>query len=263
MPDSDTVVIEHITPILDCGRYAVKRKAGDDLVVEADIFKDGHDIVAAVLKWRKYGETAWQETQMLFLENDRWQGVFPLLENAMYEYTIEAWGDVFASWCHEIHKKFDAGIRDLKSEAQEGVLMISDAAERSKGSVDTKLLSAFAANLGKANAEDVNALSLDSDLLALMAVWPGRTLATEVRPPLKAFADRERAVFAAWYEFFPRSAQGSGDKGSTFRDCLGRIDDAKAMGFDVIYFPPVHPIGVTNRKGRNNSLKCEKGEPGV
>ncbi|MEO6848337.1 MAG: alpha-1,4-glucan--maltose-1-phosphate maltosyltransferase [Chthoniobacterales bacterium] len=265
MTDPDTVVIENVTPILDCGRYAVKRMVDQDLVVEADIFKDGHDIAAAVLKWRKRGETAWSETSMHSIENDRWQGVFPLLENAMYEYTIEAWGDVFATWCHEIHKKIDAGIRDLESEAREGAAMLLAAAKRipASSSEDAKFLKSFAAKLEKGNPEEAYAIATDFDLQAIMAVWPDRALSTELRTPLNVFADRERAVFAAWYEFFPRSAEGKPDKGSTFRDCLSRIDDAKAMGFDVIYFPPIHPIGLTKRKGRNNSLTSEAGDPGV
>jgi len=259
----ETVVIEGVAPVLDAGRYAVKRKVGEDLVVEADVFKEGHDSVAAALKWRKQGASDWQETAMVPLVNDRWRGVFPLLENAMYEYTVEAWGDIWGSWLHEIHKKFEAGQRALESETLEGVAIVLEAAGRAKGSPDAAALTVYAERIRTAAVEDMVGIVEEPALHALLAQWPNKALATAFSPVLRAFADRERAVAAAWYEFFPRSAEGKADAGSTFRDCLERVDDAKAMGFDVIYFPPIHPIGATNRKGRNNSLRCEPGEPGV
>ncbi|HRJ72828.1 MAG TPA: DUF3416 domain-containing protein, partial [Terrimicrobiaceae bacterium] len=263
LSDAETVIIENITPQLDGGRYAVKRAVGQDLTVEADIFKEGHDVVSALLKWRRTGSGSWSETLMVPLENDRWRGVLPAAGTGSWEYTIEAWGDSFRSWQDEIHKKFRGGLRDLRSESLEGAELVARAAARAGKSPDAKTLKGFAARLKSANAEETEQLAGEPLLAALMTVWPDRSLATERRPALPLWVDRERAVFAAWYEFFPRSAEGRADKGSTFRDCLGRIDDAKAMGFDVIYFPPIHPIGETNRKGRNNSLKCEPGEPGV
>lgn len=263
LSDAETVIIQNITPQLDAGRYAVKRAEGQDLVVEADIFKEGHDVVSALLKWRRKGESEWRETPMAPLINDRWQGVLPVTGMGAWEYTVEAWGDTFKSWQEEIHKKFKGGIRDLKSESLEGAALVTKAAARAAKSADAKTLKTFAGKLQEADAEATNTLASDADLAALMMVWTDRSLSTEHTPALPLWADRERAVFAAWYEFFPRSAEGKADSGSTFRDCLGRVDDAKAMGFDVIYFPPIHPIGETNRKGRNNSLKCEPGEPGV
>jgi starch synthase (maltosyl-transferring) len=263
LTDAETVIIQNITPQLDHGRYAVKRTVGDDLIVEADIFKEGHDVVSAVLKWRRRGETTWQETPMVPGLNDRWSGVFPATEIGAWEYTIEAWGDAFRSWQEEIRKKFQGGLRDLQSEALEGAALIDQAALRAGRSADAKKLKASAASLREADAETLRDLSADPLLTALMASWPDRSLATESTPALLLWVDREQAAFAAWYEFFPRSAEGKPDCGSTFRDCLGRVDDARAMGFDVIYFPPIHPIGETNRKGRNNSLRSEPGEPGV
>lgn len=260
--DAETVQIQNISPQLDHGRYAVKRAVGQDLVVEADIFKEGHDVVSAVLKYRPLGGT-WRETPMVPLVNDRWRGVFPVTGAGNWEYTIEAWGDGFCSWQEEIHKKHSGGLRDLQSEALEGAALISAAAGRAGKSPDAKKLKNFAARLEEADADATNVLASSPELAALMTVWSDRSLSTEHRPALPLWVDRERAVFAAWYEFFPRSAEGKPDAGSTFRDCLGRIDDARAMGFDVIYFPPIHPIGETNRKGRNNSLRCEPGEPGV
>jgi starch synthase (maltosyl-transferring) len=263
LSDAETVIIQNITPQLDHGRYAVKRAEGQDLVVEADIFKEGHDVVSAVLKWRKKGKSAWHETPMTPLVNDRWRGVFSVTEIGPWEYTIEAWGDTFKSWQEEIRKKFEGGLRDLRSEALEGAALVTQAAARAGKNPDARKLKAFAARLQEADAETTSRLAADPLLTALMTVWTDRSLSTEYAPALPLWVDRERAVFASWYEFFPRSAEGKADGGSTFRDCLERVEDAKAMGFDVIYFPPIHPIGETNRKGRNNSLKCEPGDPGV
>ncbi|MCX6971287.1 MAG: alpha-1,4-glucan--maltose-1-phosphate maltosyltransferase [Verrucomicrobia bacterium] len=257
----ETAIIRRITPSLDNARYAIKRAIGGEIVVEADIFKEGHDEVTAVLKWRPAGAAAWRETPMKPLTNDRWTGSLRVTAPGAWEFTIEAWGDVFFSWQHELEKKFAAGLRDLQSEILEGAGFVEAAAARA-GKPDAAALKKFAAGLRKAAAEEAHATAHDPVLCALMTVYADRSLATSAEPH-PVWVDRERATFAAWYEFFPRSAEGKPDSGSKFRDCLGRIDDAKAMGFDVIYFPPIHPIGTTNRKGRNNSLRCEPGEPGV
>lgn len=258
-----TVVIESIEPLVDGGRYPIKRIVGDDLVVEADVFKDGHDYVCALLKWRKQGDIAWNETPMQPLINDRWTATCSLFENATYEYTIEAWGDPFRSWQHEFRKKFEGGVTPLESEKLEGAAIVRGAAERALLPADKKRLEEIAKLIEISEPVQVDAIAHWSELEALMIAWADRTLSTEYLPYLQAAVDRERAQFCAWYEFFPRSAEGLPDKGSTFRDCLKRIDDAKAMGFDVIYFPPIHPIGETNRKGKNNAVICEPGEPGV
>jgi len=260
---NDTAVIQDIRPLLDGGRYPIKRLLGEDLTVEADIFKDGHDVVSAVIRWRAEGEKNWRETAMTPLINDRWRGVFPLNRIGAHEYTILAWGDTFSSWRGEFAKKFGAGQRELGSETLEGAALVEAAAKRAGKSPDATALRAHAAALRGADATAAAAISDTPELIALMASWPDRSLSTEAAPPLRVWVDRERAGFAAWYEFFPRSAEGKADAGSTFRDCLGRIDDARAMGFDVIYFPPIHPIGETKRKGRNNSVTCEPGDPGV
>src|SRR3954470_11110466 len=135
-----TAVIENLQPLVDCGRYMVKRIAGDDLAVEADVFKDGHDVVAAALKWRKLGETLWHETPMTHVDNDRWRGVCTLYENAIYEYTVEAWTDTFRGWQHEFAKKFKAGITNLASEILEGAALLDAAADRATDSTDADRL---------------------------------------------------------------------------------------------------------------------------
>ncbi len=264
-PKFSTVVIENFTPLLDGGRYPIKRSTGEDLTVEADIFMAGHDIVSALFKWRKAGAARWNETAMLPIPNgqDRHVATCTFFENALHELTIEAWIDAFRSWQHEFRKKFQGGLIDLKSETIEGAHLIQSAAERAAGTPDAARLIEIAKKIEESAPSQVDQISHWSELEGLMAAWPDRSQSTEYEPFPRVEVDRERAVFAAWYEFFPRSAEGRADKASTFRDCLPRIEDAKAMGFDVIYFPPIHPIGETARKGRNNSVKCEPGEPGV
>jgi len=258
-----SVVIENLQPLLDGGRYPIKRIVGEDLIVEADIFKDGHDVVAAILKWRVLGKRAWRETPMNFVDNDRWRGVCTLYDEAIHEYTVEAWTDTFRSWQGEFAKKFEAGISDLRSEALEGAALVEAAAKRTRDRADRKRLLELSRQISTGANSEIHAIAQSGELEVLMATYPDRSAATQYDPPPRVVVDRPAALIGAWYEFFPRSAEGRGDRGSTFRDCLSRVDDAKAMGFDVIYFPPIHPIGHTNRKGRNNSITFVPGDPGV
>jgi starch synthase (maltosyl-transferring) len=258
-----SVVIENLQPLIDGGRYPIKRIVGEDLVVEADIFKDGHDIVAANLKWRILGKRAWRETPMHFVDNDRWRGVCTLYDETIHEYTVEAWTDAFRSWQSEFAKKFEAGVSDLRSEALEGAALVETAAKQARDRADRKRLLEFYRQISSGANSEVQAIAQSGELEVLMATYPGRASATHYDPFPRVVVDRPAAFIGAWYEFFPRSAEGKGDRGSTFRDCLPRVDDAKEMGFDVIYFPPIHPIGHTNRKGRNNSVTSLPGDPGV
>src|SRR5436189_4476039 len=258
-----SIVIENLQPLIDAGRYPIKRITGEDLTVEADIFKDGHDVVAAILKWRVLGKRAWRETPMNFVDNDRWRGVCTLYEQDIHEYTVEAWTDSFRSWQAEFTKKFEAGISDLQSEALEGAALVEGASRRARDRADRKRLQEFSQQISTGANSEIHAIAQSGELEVLMATYPDRSASTQYDPPPRVVVDRPVALIAAWYEFFPRSAEGRGDRGSTFRQCLPRVEEAKAMGFDVIYFPPIHPIGHTNRKGRNNSVTCDRGEPGV
>ncbi len=282
-----TVMIENVSPLVNGGRYPVKRLTGERLEIFADIFKDGHDVMSAALKWRPLGAAEWSEAAMNRADawsQDRWRGecVFP--EIGAHEVTIEAWGDLWKSWQHEFHTKFAAAQPSLLSETLEGAALLENAAQLAtarKNTAAAATLRSAAAEMKTAAPARVHDLSHDERLALLMWTFADRSLATEFvcsfaetreiyaagSHPIPRYArvwvDRERAGFAAWYEFFPRSAEGNGERGSKFRDCLPRVDYAKAMGFDVIYFPPVHPVGVTARKGRNNAVTCQPGEPGV
>ena len=257
-----SVTIENVQPVIDCGRYPIKRIVGEDLVVEADIFKDGHDVVAAILKWR-VGKRGWRQTPMMFVDNDRWRGVCTFYDEAIHEYTVEAWTDTFRSWQQEFAKKFEAGISDLQSEALAGAAIVEAAAGRARDRADSARLREFAEQIEHGANSEIYSMARSGELEALMATYPDRADATQYEPAPRVVVDRTAALFGAWYEFFPRSAEGRGKRGSTLRDCLPRVDDARGMGFDVIYFPPIHPIGHTKRKGRNNAITSEPGDPGV
>jgi len=254
-----TVVIENIEPVVDGGRYPVKREVGMVLEVTADIFKEGHDVLRAFLKYRRADESTWRETPMRFVDNDRWAGAFTPTDNARYLYTIEAVADAFASWLADFAKRVDAG-QDVASELKEGAALVRGAAGRATGQ-DAATLAAWAARIEGAPGQPA-AISVAQDpaLATLMERHLDRTDATWSEREYELVVDRERARFAAWYEFFPRS--GVAGRHGTFRDAESQLQRAAAMGFDVVYLPPIHPIGRAHRKGRNNSLTSQPGEPG-
>ena len=257
------IVIENVQPLLDCGRYAIKRLAGDPVRITADLYKDGHDVIAAALKWRMRGAKRWHEVPMQHEGNDVWSGAFTVSKIGDCEYTVEAWLDVYETWREELRRKHEGGQEDLTSEAREGAHLLEQGAERTAGKTAASALRQAAKTLLAASRDAAAVVAAQKNLSGLMARGPDRAIGSEFRTYGRIMVERPAALCAAWYEFFPRSAEGRGDQGSTFRDCLPRLDDAKAMGFDVVYFPPIHPIGTSKRKGRNNALECQPGEPGV
>ena len=258
-----TAVIENIKPCIDGGRYPVKRIVGQELKVSAHVSKNGHDQISVLLKWRKIGKPDWHQTPMAQTENDRWEAACHFIENALHIYTVEVWEDTFKSWRVEYAKQYGAVNLDLRAELDEGSILAEKAAARATLTQDKERLLYFSKQLKNADAHFGAQLAENPELSSLMAAWPDLSLSTEFQPYLRVIVDRPQALFASWYEFFPRSAEGKANSGSKFRDCIPRIEDAKAMGFDVIYFPPIHPIGFTARKGKNNSLTSEPGDPGV
>ena len=255
-----TVVIEAVAPAVDCGRYPVKREVGAVLEVSADIFKDGHDVLAAYLRYRRAGERAWRETPMRHVDNDRWAGEFTLEANGRYQYTIEALPDPFRSWLADLEKR-RAADQDLTSALREGTQLVRAAAERAKGA-DRAALVAGADRIERAATQTQAAAgAVEAELGELMRRHLDRSEATWAARELEVVVDRERARFAAWYEFFPRS-QAAVDRSATFAEATAQLERAAAMGFDVVYLPPIHPIGRAHRKGRNNTLVARPGEPG-
>ncbi|TDR89748.1 maltotransferase domain-containing protein [Enterovirga rhinocerotis] len=255
------VVIESVWPELDGGTTPIKRVVGESVEVWADIFSDGHDKIAAEIQYRPWDETVWRSAPMRFLENDRWHGAFPLVRNTRFLYRIEAWRDPFASWHHEIEAKRAAGI-DVRLETIEGARIAERAAQEAEG-VDGEALADLVVQLERAGAgaPEQLALILDHDHEALIGRNAERVNASRSRD-LAVVADRLAARFSAWYELFPRSMSHDTARHGTFDDVIAMLPYVRGMGFDVLYFPPIHPIGLRNRKGKNNSLTAEPGDVG-
>ena len=262
------VVVERVQPELDAGRFPIKRVIGETVSVTADVFADGHDLLAGVLKWRRRPGTepdearpdtaSWTEVPLALLENDRWGAAFTVTELGEYEYTVEAWVDRFGSWLKGVVAKADAS-QDVSSELLEGAELIHG---RARTGDDLALLDAADLLRGaQPQAHRVRAARAPQ-LEAMMDAIPDRSASTTYERTLRVTVDPVRARFGAWYEMFPRSCTSDPSRSGTFAEAEARLPDIAAMGFDVLYLPPVHPIGRTHRKGRNNALIPDAGDPG-
>ncbi len=254
------VAIEHVSPEIDCGRFAIKRVVGEKVVVEADIFADGHDQIACrLVYWRDGGEP--QFSPMQPLSNDRWRGEFTVTELGRYLYALEGWIDRFQTWRSALEKRIAAG-QDIHVDLLIGIELIEAAAARATGS-EAVLLNQWAQRLRQDKDKGSSAsFALDEDLLLLMQKYPERQHATRYEKELAVIVDREKAGFSAWYEVFPRSCSPQAGRHGTFRDCETWLPYIASLGFDVIYLPPVHPIGQSFRKGKNNSIDVQPDDVG-
>jgi starch synthase (maltosyl-transferring) len=255
------VIIEGVKPEIDGGRFPIKRAAGEKVVVEADIFTDGHDVLSCGLLCRKDDESPWKEHPMDFLVNDRWRGEFTVMELGQYRYTVQAWVDHFKSWRLGLTKKVDAG-HDVSVDLLTGAEIVEEGSRRAPGS-DRRKLRELASSLGSGTGpSDRISVAVGEELAELMAKYPDKELATTYDRELLVVVDRPEARFSAWYEMFPRSCAPEAGRHGTFKDCEAFLPYVADMGFDVLYFPPIHPIGRTHRKGKNNAPSAGPGEPG-
>jgi starch synthase (maltosyl-transferring) len=303
------VAIEAISPEVEAGRFPAKRSLGEKVAIEADVFADGHDAVACVIRYRHESEVAWTEVPMVTLGNDRWRAEVVVSQLGRYLYTVQGWVDRFQTWRLQLVKRVAAG-QDVGQELKVGAQLVEAAAARAQGA-DAALLLKYAQGLlgtvvpgnaplpsplpqrgegasagnaplpsppveggppspgggpgGASSRRTPLALGerelVPKDLVLLMDRYPDRSEAVTYPRELEMLVDPERARFSAWYELFPRSAGEPGRHG-TFRDVEKRLPYIAGMGFDVLYLPPIHPIGRTNRKGANNIIKASPGEPG-
>ncbi len=255
VPAITRVIIEGIQPQVDGGRFPIKRTVGETVSVEADIFADGHEVLAAALRYKPVSADAWEETPMRFFDNDRWRGEFQVTRLENFVYTIQAWVDAFATWTRDFLKKYEAG-QDISVDLLIGAELVRSAARRARGA-DAKKLSDFAAALtllSSRKMEPVAGTVRSAELAELMARYPDRSGATTYPVEFRVIVDREKARFSSWYEMFPRSCSDDPAHHGTFLDCIERLDYVAGMGFDVLYLPPIHPIGRKGRKGKNNSF---------
>lgn len=253
-------VIENVSPKVDMGRFPIKRTMGEDVAVEADVFTDGHDRLRAVVLFRHESHIDWHETSMQPLVNDRWQASFTVDQVGHYYYTLIAWLDSFDSWRHELAKREQE--EDIAVALLAGAELVEQAAGRAQSETKQRLIDWAKVLRSDSSISERTVLALSDELAETMASYPDRRLATRYDQVYTVLVDRERARFSAWYELFPRSCVAEPGAHGTFKDSVGRLADIAAMGFDIIYLPPIHPIGRTNRKGRNNTLDAAPGDPG-
>jgi starch synthase (maltosyl-transferring) len=249
------IAIEAVSPSVDGGRFAAKRIVGEAVRVSADVICDGHEQLAVTLLWRSADAATWHEVPMRPAGNDRWEADLALPRTGRWLYTIEAWRDAFGTYRDELGKKHAAGV-DVRLELIEGCEMVSAAAAR------VPALRSVVERLARSGPGEQAALLLAASTAALMAEADQRAFAVRLSPPCPIDADRPIAGFASWYELFPRSMSDDPERHGTFADVIRHLPRIRAMGFDVLYFPPIHPIGSTNRKGRNNSLRPAPEDPG-
>jgi starch synthase (maltosyl-transferring) len=268
------VVIEEVQPQVDCGRYPAKRILGDAVTVTAAIFGDGHDHVAGRLLYRHSSEKDWRSTPLTPLTNDLWTVTFTVDKLGDWLFTLEAWVDHFDTWCADLRKRLAAqptpGTPQPSAESQNiplafqsGAILLHQAAQRAKDS-DNQLLAEAAANLNRLAESNLARYEfpLSDEVIALAARHPDLAFAARYHQELHLWVDRERARYSTWYELFPRSTSPDPTRPGTFSDVKALLPTIAAMGFDVLYLPPIHPIGNAFRKGRNNSVTSTPDDPG-
>jgi starch synthase (maltosyl-transferring) len=250
------VVVERVTPEIDGGRYPIKRVSGDTVVVECDAFADGHDVIACAVRHRGPGDAEWRDAPMTFVINDRWRGQFTVDALGRHRYTVMAWVDRFGTWEHQLHKRVEAR-QDVAVDLLIGADLVREAAAHAPPA-DAAALRGFEEALRAGSYEP----AFSETLAGLMGSHLPRRYATLYERELEVTVDRPLAAFSAWYEIFPRSASFEPGRHGTFRDVIGWLPYIRDMGFDILYLTPIHPIGQTFRKGKDNSVTAQPGEPG-
>ena len=255
------VVIEGVSPLIDGGRFPAKRTLGDQVRVEADIFTDGHDSIAASLLVHREGSDEWTEIPMQPMVNDRWAAAFRVKELGRYGFKVQGWVDHFETWSRDLLKRITAET-DTPVDYLIGADLIDAAADRASGS-DAEWLRKRAEILRSSiDPKQMRMHATDALLYETVLRYPDKRFATESDHEAKIVVDPVYARFSAWYEFFPRSTAADSGMHGTFADCEKRLEYAAEMGFNVVYLPPIHPIGRLFRKGRNNNPESLPGEPG-
>ncbi len=253
------VIIENVTPRVDDGAFPIKRIIGDTVTVEADVFTDGHDAITCVLLYKKEGDATWTETAMEPQGNDIWQGSFQVQEMGVYRYTVSAWIDRYKTWAHALAKRVEAR-QDVSVDLLIGAEMIAEAGKHAPGK--EAVWHEIYAESVRAGGPEGFARAHSGELAALMQRNARRLYSATYPQELAVQVDRERARYGAWYEMFPRSTSPEPGQHGTFKDLEARLPYVAAMNFDVLYLPPIHPIGYSFRKGRNNSTTAGPDEPG-
>lgn len=255
------VAIENIKPEIDCGLFPIKRVVGEKVVVTADIFSDGHDVVSGTIRYRRQGDHEWRAAPMRLNENDRWKGEFLVQAIGIYHYLIDGWIDHFKTWQRDLKRKLDS-----RSSSNVDLLIGAGYVEETSGRAsaqDKETLLRLAEVLRRSeDKEEIVSIALGEELTELMGKYPDEGGVVSSGKELAVVVDRGKSLFSTWYELFPRSCSSEPGKHGTFRDCEESLSEIAKMGFDIVYLPPIHPIGETNRKGKNNVLEVHPDDVG-
>ena len=256
------LMVEKVTPEIDGGEFSIKRTIGENVVVRANVFADGHDEIIATVIFRTIKESEWHEVYMKPLGNDRWIGSFPIEKEEDYCYSVRGYIDEFSTWRKALEKKINAK-QDVSVDLKIGIGILEEAKAKIKEPSIVEVIDAYLEQLY--TSDDNNTLSsilMNNELMNMMQKNPNLQKGITYNKELRISVERKLALFSSWYEFFPRSCSEQSGKHGSFKDCEKLIPEISRMGFDIIYFPPIHPIGKTNRKGANNSIECKKNDPG-
>lgn len=260
MQNQTRIIIENVLPQLNSGSFAIKRIVGQKVIVTAEVFSDGHDVVESCVKFKHESEDNWQEVRMIHIQNDEWSAEFHVEKQGKYTYFVEGWVDYALNWQHGTERKINDN-QYVKSELLEGaeyVRTILNLVDASDNEYLTRLVYYFTTESEYDNAVRE---TKSEELIKIFKKYPIRFLENK-SIDLEIYVDRKKALFSTWYEFFPRSASEEDGKHGTFKDCERLLPRVAAMGFDTLYFPPIHPIGEVNRKGKNNATNAEYGDVG-
>lgn len=260
MQNQTRIIIENVTPQLDGGAFYIKRIVGQSVVVKANVFADGHDVIAACVKFKHESAKKWQEVRMTELGNDEWQAEFTVDKQGHFSYFVEAWVDYALNWQHGTERKIQDN-QYVKSELLEGAEYCEAILKKATATEKKYLNEAIKAFQDEKLYDKAIQIALSKELHHIFEAYPTRTLANKSHE-LQVYVDRPKALFSTWYEFFPRSSSPEKGKHGTFKDCEKLLPRVAAMGFDTLYFPPIHPIGEVNRKGKNNATTAEPGDVG-
>lgn len=260
MQNQTRIIIENVLPQLDGGVFAIKRIVGQKVRVTAAVFSDGHDVIQCAVKFKHQSDKKWQEIRMIPTDNDEWYCEFKVEKQGTYTYFVEGWVDYALNWQHGTERKiFDS--QYVKSELLEGAEYIKEIIKLATKDEIKYLENVIRLLTSDSEYENGVRESISEELTQIFKKYPTRFLANQSRE-LQVYVDREKALFSTWYEFFPRSASQEEGKHGTFKDCETLLPRVAAMGFDTLYFPPIHPIGEVNRKGKNNATNAEPGDVG-
>ncbi|SHH49930.1 alpha-1,4-glucan--maltose-1-phosphate maltosyltransferase [Winogradskyella jejuensis] len=260
MQNQKRVVIDYVSPQINDGKFFIKRIVNEVINIDAHVLVDGHDVIAASVLYKHEKERSWKETRMALINNDEWKASFTVEKQGFYSYKVEAWVDYALNWQHGIERKIEDN-QHVKSELLEGIEYLKPLLKKATAS-EKKYLQMCIDAFGDENQYDNAVAEAKSETLhQIFYKYPEKFLAnsTEV---YQVYVDRKKALFSTWYEFFPRSASEIEGQHGTFKDCERLLPRIAEMGFDTLYFPPVHPIGYVNRKGKNNTTEAYDGDVG-